>query len=121
LVLIIYIAGPIFGKPNRNETAFREMAAKVEHQLCATVLVPLDIAPWEHAGECPPGRRTDGETHNESCHMRTDLANMLTCDGIALLAGWQNSHGGRAELYVANVAQMSVYLEDRDGNLRKIS
>jgi hypothetical protein len=121
LVLRIYVAGPIFGKPNRNMEAFLAMASKVERQLCAVALIPAHIKPWEHTGECPPGRRSDGATHNESCYLRADIMNMLTCDGIALLPEWQTSIGARTELHVANVAQLHVYREDLDGNLREIS
>ena len=117
----IYVAGPIFGKPDRNEKAFREMADKVQYQLRATALVPHDIAPWEHPNQpCPAGRRSEGATHNEACYLRSDIANMLTCDGIALLDDWQTSLGGRTELTVANATQMSVYVAWND-LLRKIS
>lgn len=108
----VYIAGPIFGKPGRNLSLFRKVADQVMSQLLAIPVVPEDIKPAPHAGPCPPGRRSEGEMHNASCHLRADIAELVTCDAVALLPGWVDSLGARLEMDVASNCGLLLYRYD---------
>jgi hypothetical protein len=117
----IYIAGPIWGTgPDRNREAFVLMAKRIQNSLCAKAVIPHDIEPREHAGACPPGRRSENATHNEGCYLRADITEMLTCDGIALMPGWQQSVGARTELHVATACGLAVYHLDHNQIVRKM-
>jgi len=83
----IYLSGPISGLPELNRPAFHAEAVRLR-ALGYCVVNPADInpelnKPWE---EC----------------LRADLIEMLGCDAIALLPGWQQSKGAHLELHVAH-------------------
>jgi len=81
---------------------FRRAGDAVLSQLLAIPVIPEDIQPAEHGGTpCPPGRRSEGAAHNESCYLRMDIAELVECDGICLLPGWVDSIGARLEMQVA--------------------
>lgn len=105
----IYVAGPIFGKPDRNLPMFRRVADQVMSQLLATPVIPEDIKPTEHDGPCPPGRRSEGMPHSETCYLRADIAELLTCDAIAMLPGWIDSIGAKLEMQVASHCGLFFY------------
>lgn len=114
----VYVAGPINGTgPTRNREAFDVVGNLVRDQLGAEPVIPHDVPPHEHGGPCPGWIRAEGETHNQGCHLRTDLRELLTCDGIALVHGWVNSHGARLELHVATAVGMRVWFQRVDGSL----
>lgn len=89
----IYIAGPMTGLPGLNFPAFHAAAAllrKAGH----TVINPAEINPdvtmaWH---EC----------------MRADIAQLVTCDVIYLLPGWQASKGATLEHHIAERLGMLV-------------
>ena len=107
----VYIAGPIKGKPDGNRAAFQAAAAHMAR--CGyTAVNPHDVAPHQHPGECPPGPSAgEGSEHSAACHLRTDLAAMLSCDAILLLFGWEYSTGARAEFNAATVAGLRVLFQ----------
>lgn len=83
----IYLSGPMTGKPELNFPAFNAEAQRLR-LLGYDVVNPVDLNPDPAAtwSEC----------------MRKDLAALLTCDGLALLPGWQASGGANLELHVAH-------------------
>jgi hypothetical protein len=97
----VYIAGPIAGHPNGNRAAFAAKALELRvagHD----VVNPHHVQPWFHHGDCPVGLPGgEGAEHTAPCYMRSDLAEMLTCDAIYLLPGWEKSQGARIEFLVA--------------------
>lgn len=97
----VYIAGPIAGKPNGNRAAFAAKA--LEFRVAGyDVVNPHHVQPWPHEGDCPEGLPAgEGGGHTAPCYMRTDLAEMLTCDAIYLLPGWDKSEGARNEFHLA--------------------
>lgn len=91
--MITYISGPMTGLPELNFPAFHEAAARLR-AAGRTVINPAEICtavglPW-------------------SDYMRKDLAELVKCDVIYLLPGWQWSRGARLELYVAEELGMAV-------------
>lgn len=108
----IYIAGPIKGKPNRNEEEFRRAQAYLEDQKYQ-VIVPLDINPYTHDGDCPGNTSNAGESneHKSGCFMREDIKAMLGCDAIFLLDGWENSAGAKVEFITAQACGLEIWYE----------
>ena len=70
----IYIAGPMTGLPDLNFPAFHAEAARLR-ALGYEVSNPAEINPDPTAGW-------------EAC-MRADIAELVKCDGVALLPGWE--------------------------------
>lgn len=76
-------------------------------------LVPLDITPHEHEGDCPGNTSSAGESneHMSGCYMRNDIIEMLKCDGILLLKGWEHTAGARVEFTVAQACGLDIFYE----------
>lgn len=81
-----YISGPMTGLPALNFPAFHKAAASLRAS-GHNVINPAELNP-------------DPSSPREHC-MRVDLAALLLCDSIALIAGWENSRGARLERLVA--------------------
>ena len=113
----VYIAGPIAGYPDANRAAFAAADERIRARGDEPVN-PLEIAPHRHDGPCPARGYDPGENltkHTSSaCFMRTDIAAMLTCDGVYLLRGWEHSRGARDEFNAACAAGLDVEFEAVD-------
>lgn len=90
----IYISGPMTGLPGLNFGAFNSAAGQLR------ALGYEVINPAEKQSEL-------GELTWEE-YLREDLRDMLTCDTIALLPGWEASKGAHLELHVAHRVGMAV-------------
>jgi hypothetical protein len=113
--LRIYVSGPIAGKPEANRQEFDE-AARLVRMAGGDPVVPHDIVP-DHVGECPPDPIMGSDGHTWPCHLRYDLLEMLCCDGVVMLPGWERSHGSRLEHQVASVAALPVHYMGPFGSL----
>jgi hypothetical protein len=89
----IYIAGPMSGLPELNFPTFHAAAAVLREQ-GFTVINPAEINPDVGAdwAEC----------------MRADIAQLVTCDTIYLLPGWEKSRGAKLEHHIADALGMTV-------------
>ena len=89
----LYLAGPMTGIEDLNFPAFTAGAAALRAAGYEVVnpaeLNPDHTMPW---AEC----------------MRRDIAALVTCDGIALLPGWEQSRGATLEHHIASRLEMSV-------------
>lgn len=98
----IYIAGPIAGKPDGNRQAFADRANELKAAGYEPVN-PWDILPGDHKGPCIGGAvPVELEPqHHYGCLLRADIVELMFCDGINLLPGWEDSKGARTEHHVA--------------------
>ena len=89
----IYLAGPMSGLPDLNYPAFNAMAAKLRAQGYKV----------ENPAENPepPGGSWEA-------YMRLAIAQLITCDTILMLHGWNDSKGARIERRLAMELGMIV-------------
>lgn len=92
--LRVYVAGPMTGLPEFNYPAFFRAAEE------------LDQAGFEPIN---PARATG----REGCrswldYMRASLLDVAACDGVATLAGWQDSRGAALEVHIARSLDLPV-------------
>ena len=88
----VYVAGPVTGREDGNEKAFRECADALRN-LGHEPLVPHDVVP-------------DGSTWEEA--MRSCVVWLVSCDAVCLLDGWYMSRGASLEYYVATACGLKV-------------
>lgn len=82
----LYIAGPMTGIKDFNYPAFRH----------ATVMLDRNDYDIED-----PSTNSLPEGSKWEAYMRVTIPQMLSCDGVALLEGWENSRGARLEVFIA--------------------
>jgi len=106
----IYVSGPIAGKFNGNKEVFVAAQSYLSTLPGVVgVLIPHEIEPFAHAGECPPSY-SHTEDHSAACWLRGDLIVMLqNCTEIWMLPDWEASVGARLELQVATACGMNVF------------
>jgi hypothetical protein len=95
----VYISGPIKGMPDGNKEAFAQRAKELVEKGHEPVN-PWDIN-GDHSGDCI-GEPVEHDTvHRYGCFLRNDIRELMYCDAITLLPGWQRSTGATTELQVA--------------------
>lgn len=116
----LYIAGPISADPSRTfeekwaafDIAAERLAAAGYEAVPATGIDPdCGLTPEAcTAQQKHVSASQGGGKHSWECYMKADLRELLTCDGVALLRGWQMSPGARIEFTTA----VAVGIEARD-------
>lgn len=91
--MICYISGAMTGMPNLNFPAFHAKAAELRAQ-GITVINPAEYG-------VQPG-------HEWSDYLRHDIRELMNCDAIYMLPGWQNSKGASLERYIASQLGMTI-------------
>jgi hypothetical protein len=97
----IYISGPIAADPLGHEHAVQTFttAEKILYAEGFTAVNPFNV--WACDGiRCKPLFPTP-KSHTWECYIKYDLREMLRCDGVAMLPGWEISPGARIENFVA--------------------
>ncbi len=89
----IYVAGPMTGLPEFNYPAFHA-AARTLRSLGYSV---------ENPAEC-----LGGDNFGWRDYMRQGITQLLMCNAVALLDGWENSRGARAERDLAVALEYDV-------------
>lgn len=89
----LYIAGPMSGIKDLNFPAFHREAANYRAQ-GHEVVNPAEI-------------NADPNAQWLDC-MRADIKQLVDCDAIAMLPGWEWSRGARLEHHIANALGMKV-------------
>lgn len=110
----VYTAGQITGlKPDEYAENFRR-AGKLLGIYGFEVVNPLEIDACEDRA-CG-GRMLETPTpegdylHAWECYMKYDIAQLVMCDGIALLPNWINSKGAKFEFDVAYQCGLSIFV-----------
>lgn len=121
----IYVSHPIAGLSEEAKKELEERGKSFVRLLIsdfarpAIAVLPRTIAPAcgveraAHTGpnQCTiPGRFIPGDVHSVQCYMRGDIAELLRCDGILMMTGWQQSAGCRDELNVAGMCGVPVFM-----------
>ncbi len=94
----VYIAGPMTGLPEFNYPAFHEAEARLR----AAGHAPSNPARIEADNPTP------GVAQDWSWYMRRALRLVVDAEGVALLAGWEQSRGAQLEVHVAEALGMRV-------------
>jgi nucleoside 2-deoxyribosyltransferase len=89
----VYIAGPMTGLPELNFPAFHREAANLRAQ-GIEVVNPAEI-------------NADPNAKWVDC-MRADIRELVTCDVIAMLPGWDKSKGATLEHHIAKTLELRV-------------
>lgn len=89
----LYVAGPMSGLPELNFPAFHQAAAALRAR-GFEVVNPAEINVDPTAGWL-------------AC-MRADIAQLITCDGLAMLSGWEKSRGAKVEYELARGLGLTV-------------
>jgi hypothetical protein len=89
----IYICGAMTGRPDLNKPAFHA-AARQLRAAGFDAVNPAEICP-------------DAAAHWAEC-MRKDIAQLVTCDAIALLPDSEESRGAKLERQIATALGMPV-------------
>ena len=90
----LYVAGPMTGISDKNFPAFTLVAKRLRR--CRYEV----INPAELDVEKPEGTW-------ENC-LKRDIVELLTCDGVATLSGWELSRGAGLEVYIATELGLAV-------------
>lgn len=102
----VYLSGPMSGIAESNFPTFHAWTAKLRAD-GFDVVNPAEINP----GPAPQGAEAQSSAawtaYYNSC-MRADLREMMDCDAIALMPGWEGSKGANLELHVAHRLGMEV-------------
>lgn len=113
----VYIAGPMSGYPEHNFPAFERAILHLKNRGYLPVSPHL-IDPT-HVGECRIGNgakyRVGANGHMESCHLLADIKQLVHCDAIYMLKGWEASFGSELELTCAKRFGFPIYFEGIDG------
>ncbi len=90
----IYIAGPMTGLVEHNFPAFHAAADRLRR------------AGWDAVN---PAENFDGRTDlPRETYLRADVALLVGCDAVAMLAGWEDSRGAKLEYLLARELGMPV-------------
>lgn len=91
----VYVSGPMTGLPDFNRAAFNEAATWLRGQ-------GFDVFnPAEQLGGDLTGPRAD--------YMRTNIFQLLACDSLLLLPGWEQSEGATLEVAIARELGLPRY------------
>jgi len=114
----VYIAGPMFGYPDKNKASFQFCQDMLEnlHDVPPSLIAnPVSIPAYEHGEEaCPGGQRkvSEFDEHGAGCYYRTDMFELLQCEHAIFLPGWENSVGSRLEMQVVTACGIQLLFMD---------
>jgi hypothetical protein len=96
---VLYLSGPMTGKPEFNFPAFNAAAA----DLRARGFEVINPAELDAADDAPMAWEQ---------YLRRDIKRLVDADRIARLPGWEHSRGAKLELHIATALGMSaMFLE----------
>jgi len=95
--LAVYIAGPMTGIADFNYPAFDAAEKELRGLGFAYIINPANT-----------GRRF-GMAKSYDFYLRESLRQVLTCEAVALLEGWESSKGAILEYYMAKTLGLPVF------------
>ena len=93
----LYLAGPMTGYLHLNHPLFNAETLRLR-ALGYQVVNPVEINP-------------DPAAAWSDC-MRQDIAQLVSCDGVAVLPGWTGSKGASLEVYIGRALKMPILAAD---------
>jgi hypothetical protein len=90
----LYLAGPMTGLPGHNFAAF-DWGVMVLSAMGHDVVSPHELSLQEF------GTLERAQAVSWEHHLRRDLTALLTCEGVAVLPGWERSRGATLEVTTA--------------------
>lgn len=90
----VYLAGPMTGYPEKNYPAFVNAAAWLR-EVGYAVVSPAEVNPDLNEGTW------------QEC-MKKDIHELLACECVVVLPGWQNSEGATLEVNIARAMSMPI-------------
>lgn len=105
----VYLSGPITGMPNNNIQEFKKYEEKFKN-LNFEVINPHNLFSSDEVELLEKSLEEKKITFEEyhSHFMRRDIAQMMDCDFIAVLDGWEKSKGANIEVYIARNINMPI-------------
>lgn len=105
----LYLAGPMTGIANLNFPLFHSEAARLR-ALGFDIVNPAEInGGADELVACAAMTPAELKAHWQKC-MRKDITVLMTCDGVALLPGWEKSRGANIERGVAAALNFHVHM-----------
>jgi hypothetical protein len=105
----LYLSGPMSGMSELNFPAFH--AAAVEYRANGyTVVNPAELNPID--SDNLNSRSMEERRRLWSACMRVDIAALVTCDEIVMLAGWEKSQGANLERHIALKLDMPIQYQN---------
>ncbi|WP_295991646.1 DUF4406 domain-containing protein [Rugamonas sp.] len=102
-----YIAGPMTGHIDLNFPAFHAAAAG-QRAAGHEVINPAEInGGADELAACAQMDVAQMAAHWQTC-MRKDITQLMTCDRIFMLPGWQKSRGATLEHHIAAALGLEV-------------
>lgn len=90
----VYVAGPMTGYPDFNFPAFADASARLR-ALGYEVVSPAEVCADQNMAwiDC----------------MRADIRELVLCDAVAVLPGWEKSRGATLEVHIAQKLGLPVF------------
>jgi hypothetical protein len=102
----IYISGPITNAgPDANKQKFKDMVLKIHH-----MQVGFPVSPRAH--RIPPWLKLPQDQEEIWIYMmKLALIDLMDCNSMVLLDGWEDSKGCKAEVEIAKMLRMPIFNE----------
>lgn len=94
--MTVYLSGPISGLD--HNTCFQKFES-VERMLVSAGLKVVNPMKLDHSH--------DGTWES---YMRQDIAELMKCDAIYLLSGWEQSRGAKIEIKLAKELNFQIFI-----------
>ena len=94
---MVYISGPMSGKPDSNYQAFMAVSRRLREQ-------GLEVI-------CPAESFGGNQDLPKTAYMRHDFECVLKADALVRLPGWQESEGALAEVEMARLIGIPIWDE----------
>ncbi len=112
--VLIYVSGPMTDQPNFNREAFEELRQYIESEPGHKVIIPGDGEEYTYEEL----ETLTATPENRERWLRKDVEDILRCDEVWVLPGWEQSRGSTFEVLIALELGIPVVTEN-DGELKR--